>query len=199
MGAWRLCASEARSLSTSPALCGACSGRPSVAMAHEGPGAPGWTARSAVSASVDNLHCGNRYTAGFCIVDALEAPTNVLLTFTGQWSGQVFVCPLGHDACSLEVAEQGVPVQGGNFSVASTCGEHAIELSVQIVPATERASAGVTDYVVQVVRTSSSDAVCALPHGVSCAQCRGRWRRPFGVSSPCMVGVSARRKQRVGS
>ena len=138
-------------------------------MAHEGPGAPGWTARSAVSASVADLHSGDRYTVGLCIVDALEAPTNVLLTLTGQLSGQVFVCPLGHDACSLEVAGQGVPVQGGNFPVASTCGEHALELSFQIVPATERANAGVTEYVVQDFRSYSSHAVCALPHGVSCA------------------------------
>ena len=95
-------------------------------------------------------------------MDALDAPINVLLTLTGPLLGQVFTCLLGDDACSLEVADQGVLLQAGNLSLASTCGEHALGLSVQLVPATERANAGVTEYVVQDIRSLSASGLVEL-------------------------------------
>ena len=49
---WQLGANESLALSGSPGLCGACSGKPHVAMAYEGPRPEGWTSSYAVSARV---------------------------------------------------------------------------------------------------------------------------------------------------
>ena len=137
---WPLDIDESLALSSSPGLCGACQGRPAVALAYEGLEPGGWISSYALSTRVTVLHGGDRYTVCLCTMDEPRAAA------IGPSLDQDFVCILGDIACSLEVAGHGALFQTGNLTLASTCGGLASGQLSRLKPLPQQTNSSVARY-----------------------------------------------------
>ena len=189
---WPLDIDESLALSSSPGLCGACQGRPAVALAYEGLEPGGWISSYALSTRVTVLHGGDRYTVCLCTMDEPRAPANVLLTLIGPSLDQDFVCILGDIACSLEVAGHGALFQTGNLTLASTCGGLASGQLSRLKPLPQQTNSSVARYDAEdfrsVPQAASSRSSCV-------GRRKGPQRRHQSESSSCMVPTRSCRER----